>query len=127
MTIKYFFVISIIFEIFSNFGMEFFLDIVFSSNIICKNVIFEIFFIKNFCSKIFLPKIFLVKIFDKYFYCENIFGLLLLIAPPLVPYLKPQPLLSPSSGIFEVKCDRRNELTDRTDAMIVPFIYLDLC
>ena len=31
--------------------------------------------------------------------------------------------------IFEVKCDKRRTkdegLTDRTDAMIVPFIYLD--
>ena len=27
--------------------------------------------------------------------------------------------------IFEVECDTTNELTDRTDAMIVPFIVLD--
>ena len=56
--------------------------------------------------------------------CESIFGPPLLIAHPLLPYFK---LLTPLSGIFEVKCDRQtNELTDRTDAMIVPFIYIDV-
>ena len=69
-----------------------------------------------FCSKIFLSKIFLVKIFDKYFDCENIFCPALLIAHPLLPYLKPPALLTHSAGIFEVKCDRqtKDELTDRT-------------
>ena len=70
----------------------------------------------------------MVKIFAKYFFCcENIFGPLLLIAHPLLPYIKPPPLVTPSSGIFEVKCDEtKDELTDRTEhTMIVPFIVLD--
>ena len=109
-------------------NFNFFDDIFFFKYYLQKCYFWNIFSSKIFCLNIFLPKIFLVTIFDKYFYCENIFGLLLLIAHPLVPYLKPQPLLSPSSGIFEVKCDRRNE-TKRTygpdGAMIVPFIITD--
>ena len=49
----------------------------------------------------------MVKFFDKY--CENIFDPPLLFAHPLLPYLKPPHFLTPSLGIFEVKCDRRNE------------------
>ena len=80
---------------------------------------------KIFCSWIFLTKIFLVKIFDKYFCCQNIFGPPLLIAHPLLPYIKPPPIVTPSSGIFEVKCDRRrtNLRTGRSTQWLFLLLY----
>ena len=82
---------------------------------------------RNDCS-FYCIRYFRENIFDKNIFGKNIFGKNIFFWP--FPYLialqTTPPLLTPSLGIFEVKCDGTNELTDWTDAMIVPFIVLDV-
>ena len=86
-------------------------------------------FSKNiFPENMFSKNIFPENIFDENIFGVNIFGYNIFSDPSSIwlPYKQPLPLLSSSSVIFEVECDTTNELTDRTDAMIVPFIVLDI-
>ena len=63
---------------------------------------------KIFLEKIFWKKYFWQKYFQqKYFWHKYIFFLPL----PHLTALQTTPLLSSSSVIFEVECDKRNELT----------------
>ena len=140
---------------FKLFGAIFFSLLGWQSNIFCnfnyfRNIFkfwYGIFFGYCFFFKYYLQKCYFWNIFYQKFLFKNIFAKNILsenfwqifllwkyfwltpaYCPPFVALLNP-PLLSPSSGIFEVKCDRRNE-TKRTygpdGAMIVPFIITDL-
>ena len=101
-----------------------FWKIFFSSNIICKNVIFELFFINNVLFK---------NIFDKNILGENLTNIFVVKVFLAFPYLLPTlccPILNFSplhQGFLKSSVtDKRNEITDRTEhAMIVPFIITD--
>ena len=62
--------------------------------------------------KIMETKIFFKNIFGKNIFGINIFSKNIFFLPlPHLTILQTTPLLSSSSVIFEVECDRRNELT----------------
>ena len=77
-----------------------------------KNIFPENMFSKNiFPENIFDENIFGVNIFDENIFGVNIFGYNIFSDPSSIwlPYKQPLPLLSSSSGIFEVKCDRQTK------------------
>jgi len=110
------------------FGENIFLKNIFCENIFLTNIFGKYIFDENIFTKNIFEKIFSKNIFGGNIFVNNIFGKNIFFFYPSswLPYKQPLPLLSSSSVIFEVECDTTNELTDRTDTMIVPFIVLDI-
>ena len=98
-----------------NIWQKYFLEI-FLVNFFEKIFFWKIFLVKIFFWKIFLVKIFLTKIFSAKIFISY-------PSPIWLPYKLPPPLLSSSSVIFEVECDKRTKRTHGPDAHTYCLFY----